>query len=162
MEPAKVGPHLRARVLLRTWVYPSFENWCSWTVFDWHCGRTGERGLRVRQATWLQKEDHNWLSQPTAVLRKGLHNRPTIEVADGAVDEEAWLQRATAIANIGLPSLAWPVSTIGIDGVAFGLHLAGRLELNWRNDPPEGWEPMAAWVASTREWLESDLLGTSA
>jgi hypothetical protein len=73
---------------------------------------------------------------------------PTFEVAEGPLDEEAFLREQQALAAASVPAFP-PTGHMGLDGVTFELVLSADLvstRYRWWTSPPPGWEPLATFV----------------
>ena len=147
------APNLETYLLvLRLWVYPSFDDQLAWHVF--RRVRPGGDSPVVRRVKWDQKADwHRLAGDPLLGLRAGFHATPTIEVRDRPLDEavlHGYLERLKAI-SIPVGS---GKGTIGIDGTTSGVEvLPGRVLVEWWSAYAPEWEGLVSWAAEVREWL---------
>ena len=147
-----------ASVQVTIWEEPSFHAVRSWSVINTRSGRTGEKRLLVRRVTWDQMTDRQRLGDPMMGLREGFHTRPTIEVDDVDLGGAQWLARRSELEGLSLSPIGWGGAprNISIDGVGYGIRVLEpvRIELEWSNNPPEGWSALAAWVTESTDWFE--------
>ena len=135
--------------LLRLWAYPSFSDHVAWHVF-----RRRRDSPMVRRVCWGRQADADRLLDPLRGLREGFHATPTVEIRDRPLDAAALERHLARLKEISIPVGAGR-GAIMIDGTKFGIELTnGGVLIEWCDAYAPGWEPLVAWAAKTRQWLD--------
>jgi hypothetical protein len=129
-----------AFIILRVWISPAFDPYCSWSVLM----QKGKYFLR--RVVWDQR-------------KLEVTSEPATFAAEVALKEEDWKPLVTELEQIELPAFV-PVNTIGIDGVTYGVEVGGFMtsaSFRWWCDPPERWKGLSMWHRKAMHELQKQL-----